>query len=267
MIPEMYIEQWRKNAPWVTLSMVEQDMVISRALIELYNQPKIQSTLAFRGGTALNKMFIQPPSRYSEDIDLVQIKSAPIGETIDIIRKTLDNWLGEPKRKLTDRSAKLIYRYTATDNTTAKLKIEINTTEHFHVLPLENKEFKMSSEWFNGKATILSYHLDELMGTKLRALYQRRKGRDLFDLWYVLNKKLVDTKNVISVFEKYSDHNNEPVTRAVFEKNLFLKRQSQDFQSDMSALLPSESKWNFDEALLMVEKNMISHLSGEAWKR
>ena len=108
MIPEMIVEQWRANAQWPTLSMVEQDMVISRALIALYSEPKIKSTLAFRGGTALNKIFIQPPSRYSEDIDFVQIKSAPIGETIDSIRNALDHWLGEPKRKLTDRSAKLI---------------------------------------------------------------------------------------------------------------------------------------------------------------
>src|SRR3990167_5698107 len=149
MIPQIYVEQWRANAPWVTLSMIEQDMIISRALIDLYSQHKIKTTLAFRGGTALNKIFIQPPARYSEDIDFVQIKSAPIGETIDSIRKALDHWLGEPKRKLTDRSAKLIYRYTAIDNTNAKLKIEINTTEHFHVLPLENRSFEMSSEWFS----------------------------------------------------------------------------------------------------------------------
>lgn len=267
MIPQMYVEQWRANAPWVTLSMIEQDMIISRALIDLYNQPKIKNTLAFRGGTALNKIFIQPPSRYSEDIDFVQIKSAPIGETIDSIRRALDHWLGEPKRKLTDRSAKLIYRYTAIDNTNAKLKIEINTTEHFHVLPLENHSFEMSSEWFNGNADIVSYHIDELMGTKLRALYQRRKGRDLFDLWFVLNSKLIDVKNVVSIFEKYAAHNDEPITRALFEKNLSLKKLSQDFQSDMTALLPANSEWNFNTALKIVEDSIISNLKGEPWKR
>jgi hypothetical protein len=61
MIPESFIEQWHKQAPWQTLSMVEQDLIISRALIDIYSQPKTQSSLAFRGGTALNKLFIQPP--------------------------------------------------------------------------------------------------------------------------------------------------------------------------------------------------------------
>ena len=267
MIPEIYIEEWRANAPWVTLSMVEQDMVISRALVALYNEPHIGSTLAFRGGTALNKLFIQPPARYSEDIDFVQIKSAPIGGTIDAVRQALDPWLGEPKRKLTDRSAKLIYRYTAIDNVVAKLKIEINTTEHFHVLPLTKHSFKMKSEWFEGESTILCYHLDELMGTKLRALYQRRKGRDLFDLWFVLKEKLIDVKNVVSIFEKYAEYNNEPVTRALFEKNLYLKKTNQDFQSDMSALLPADSTWDFESALKMVEDAFIPKLTGAAWKR
>src|SRR3989338_4336078 len=151
MIPENFIEQWRKMAPWSALAMVEQDLIISKALIDLYNQSAISNSLVFRGGTALNKLYIQPPARYSEDIDFVQIKSAPIGGTIDAVRQALDPWLGEPKRKLTDRSAKLIYRYTAIDNVVAKLKIEINTTEHFHVLPLTKHSFKMKSEWFEGE--------------------------------------------------------------------------------------------------------------------
>src|SRR3990167_10993406 len=137
MIPEIFIEQWRSHAAWKTLAMIEQDLIISRALIDLYNNQKIQSSLVFRGGTALNKLFIQPPARYSEDIDLVQIKSEPIGEILNAIRKGLDEWLGEPKRKLTERSAKLIYRYPSVDGASAKLKIEINTTEHFHVHPLK----------------------------------------------------------------------------------------------------------------------------------
>jgi predicted nucleotidyltransferase component of viral defense system len=99
MIPENYIEQWRPEAPWQTLAMIEQDLIISRALVELFNQPLVQSSLVFRGGTALNKLYIQPPARYSEDIDLVQIRAEPIGEVLNAIRKGLDHWLGEPKRK------------------------------------------------------------------------------------------------------------------------------------------------------------------------
>jgi len=116
-------------------------------------------SLAFRGGTALNKIFIRPAVRYSEDLDFVQLKSEPIGETIAAIRIALDHWLGEPKRKLTKRSAKLIYRYSSIDGVNAKLKVEINTTEHFHIEPLAEHSFTMDSEWFRGKTFIKTYHL------------------------------------------------------------------------------------------------------------
>ncbi len=217
MIPQPYIERWRKNAPWQTLAMIEQDLLISRALAELYQQEKVQNGLAFRGGTALNKLFLQPPSRYSEDIDFVQITAEPIGDTITSIRKALDHWLGEPKRKITERSVKLIYRYQAIDDSPAKLKIEINTTEHFQVEPLQYFDFSVDSDWFQGQAMITTYQLNELMATKLRALYQRRKGRDLFDLWHVLDQKLIDPQKVITIFEKYCEENNGNITRALFD--------------------------------------------------
>lgn len=119
MIPKIFIEQWRQNVPWQTLAMVEQDLIISRALVCLYNNPKVKDSLVFRGGTALNKLFIQPPARYSEDIDFVQKRAEPIGETIGAIRRILDSWLGEPKRKLTERGAKLTYKYISINGLSA----------------------------------------------------------------------------------------------------------------------------------------------------
>lgn len=98
MIPENFVLQWQENAPWQSLSMVEHDLVISRTLIDLYQNDVVRNALVFRGGTALNKLYIKPPARYSEDIDLVQQTSAPIGPVIDAIREALKPWFGEPKR-------------------------------------------------------------------------------------------------------------------------------------------------------------------------
>ena len=260
MIPDLYVEQWKAFAPWKVLPMVEQDLIISRALIDLFNQPIVRESLVFRGGTALNKLYINPPARYSEDIDLVQIKPEPIGKTLDAIREVLDPWLGDPQRKLTERSAKLVYRYTSIDNTPAKLKIEINTTEHFNVRPIIEKLHQVDSEWFNGSASLLTYHLDELMATKLRALYQRRKGRDLFDLWYVLEQELINVSEVILIFNQYCRHNEELISQAMFEQNLLLKKQHTDFRSDMDPLLADEVQWNFEKAISLVEQQIISKI-------
>lgn len=102
--------------------------MLSRALVDLYNEPYIKDALVFRGGTALNKLFLKPPARYSEDIDFVQKRSETIGKTIDTIRLLLKPWLGDPKWKITERGAKLIYKYESIHNTPTKLKIEINTS-------------------------------------------------------------------------------------------------------------------------------------------
>jgi predicted nucleotidyltransferase component of viral defense system len=265
MIPENFIEQWRVNAPWQTLAMVEQDLIISRVLVDLYNDPTIQNSLAFRGGTALNKLHIKP-ARYSEDIDLVQIKPESIGNTIGAIRSVLREWLGEPRWKITNRSAKLIFKFQTVDNVAAKLKIEINTTEHFCASGYENIKYHVNSEWFTGKVNIVTYSLPELMATKLRALYQRRKGRDLFDIWLVLDRNLIDVNEMIKIFEEYCKFNNQNITRALFEQSMAEKYQHKDFASDMRVLLTTEQYWDFKEAFDLVQKEVINKLPGQAWK-
>jgi len=261
MIPEVFIENWRKTVPWQMTEQIEQDLIISRALVNLYNDPHVKDALVFRGGTALNKLFIKPPARYSEDIDFVQRNCDPIGQTIDTIRELLKPWLGDPKWKITQRSAKLIYKYESVSKTPAKLKIEINTTEHFQVLPLQTVPLSMDSAWFKGSADIITYEMDELMATKLRALYQRRKGRDLFDLWYVTDRKIINLNRVFDIFSKYCTYNDVQISREDFLKNLELKKSHRDFHMDMSVLLPSKLHWNFDEAYQFVVDNVISRMS------
>jgi len=89
MIPQRYIEQWRAVAPWTLDAQVEQDLVIVRTIIELYSDDLLKKSLAFRGGTALHKLYLNPQSRYSEDIDLVQINSEPINPILHRIRERL----------------------------------------------------------------------------------------------------------------------------------------------------------------------------------
>ena len=115
MIPKAFITAWRGNAPWRTNAQVEQDLVISRAIVELFKHKPLSDKLFFRGGTALYKLHLIPPARYSEDIDLVQINPEPIGETIDLIKSVIDPWLGKPKRQFSKGRVKLGYRFFSED--------------------------------------------------------------------------------------------------------------------------------------------------------
>lgn len=98
MIPQAYITEWANQVPWQTNEQVEQDLIICRALVEIYSDDFLAKSLAFRGGTALHKLYLSPQPRYSEDIDLVQITAEPFGPLIDRLRVRLA-FLGDPVRK------------------------------------------------------------------------------------------------------------------------------------------------------------------------
>lgn len=89
MIPKPSIEQWLLNALWNSFDQVEQDLVISRTLIELFSDEFLNEHLAFRGGTALHKLYLNPAPRYSADIDLVQIKPGPIKPIMQRINEVI----------------------------------------------------------------------------------------------------------------------------------------------------------------------------------
>ncbi len=111
MIPRDYITEWRAEAPWVQDSQVEQDLVISRALVEIFSHSLLSKSLAFRGGTALYKLHIRPAARYSEDIDLVQIEVEPAGPVMEALREVLDPWLGKPNWKQGEGRVTFVYRF------------------------------------------------------------------------------------------------------------------------------------------------------------
>lgn len=266
MIPLDYITQWRNHAPWQQISQIEQDMIICRALVDLYSHPVAAANLVFRGGTALFKLHL-PPARYSEDIDLVQKEPGPIGLVMDAIKEKMNPWLGEPKRKQSEGRVTLIWRVESEEGLPLRLKVEINSREHFTVQGYEEIPFSMTSRWYTGRTTITSYGRDELLGTKLRALYQRKKGRDLFDLWYAAQKIAVNPESIVACFLRYMEHEQHKITRAEFEMNLFEKLDDLRFLEDMSPLLTSTTAWDAKSAGIYVLEVLAPLMPGDAWQK
>ena len=225
MIDTQSLLVWQKYAPWVAPSQIEQDLIISRALVEIYNHPFLKNEVAFRGGTALQKCFFENPTRYSEDIDLVQLTKGPIGAISKALHDTLNPWLGKPNVERWQKRLTFSYRYISTDTKDSlRLKIEINTAENYNFLGLIEKPFAMESDWYTGQAMIKTYQIDEIMGTKLRALYQRKKGRDLFDLARAIELLPIDIETILRCFNYYLEQDEgKKVSRAEFERNLSFK--------------------------------------------
>jgi len=268
MIPRANITAWRTAAPWSSNEQVEQDLVLSRALVDMFSKNAVADRVVFRGGTALHKLFFGAGGRYSEDIDLVQRDAGPIGELIDAIREALDPWLGSPKWKQGQGRFTLYYRFETSfaPVSTRRLKIEINTREHFAVLGIETRPFTVENPWFTGTATLAVYHLDELLGTKLRALYQRKKGRDLYDLWLALGTGKPSPDRVVECFQRYMDHDGAAVSRAEFEANLAAKLASAVFLEDLRLLISPEVDYDPAKAVEKVKDELITRLPGEPWK-
>lgn len=268
MIPADYIAAWRQHVAWVPNAQVEQDLVLSRVLVEIFGDTILADSLAFRGGTALYKLHLTPAPRYSEDIDLVQTRAEPIGATLDRLRARLDPWLGAPKRTLNQGRVTLLYRFTSEDAEPLplRLKVEINSREHFSVLGLESRPFEVSSRWFSGTASISTYTLDELLGTKLRALYQRKKARDLFDLWWAASNARVDFDRVVSCFRRYVESGGHRISRAELEANLAGKLQDRVFTADLQPLLAPGVEWDLHRAARLVLDEIAPRLPGATWK-
>lgn len=270
MIPRSAITRWRRDAPWVSDAQIEQDLIISRALVDIFSDEFLHERLAFRGGTALNKLFLRPASRYSEDIDLVQTMEGPIGPIIDRIRERLA-WLGDkPTRDRAERMMHIVYSFESEIPPVEplKLKVEINTREHDSVFPLIEMPFSVETRWFSGSATIPTFRIEELLATKLRALYQRRKGRDLYDFWAVFQAVPVNEEEVVRAFKAYMEADGTPVRRAEYEQNLSEKMGSVDFREDITPLLAAdaESAFNHADTYRFVMERLISRLEGVAWR-
>ena len=78
------------------MRQVEQDLLLCRSMIALFNDDFLKSQIAMRGGTLLHKVHLAPASRYSEDIDLVIVGDRPDDQISKAIRLVLGDILGKP---------------------------------------------------------------------------------------------------------------------------------------------------------------------------
>ncbi len=263
MIPRPDIAKWQQYAPWREFAQVEQDLIISRTLVEIFSDGFLRENLAFRGGTALHKLYLNPAPRYSEDIDLVQIKAGPIKPIMERLKEVITFFEEPRKTQVKGHGAKALYRFTSEyEEIRLRLKLEINCKEHFNVLDWVDFPFEVETEWFSGKTAIRTYSINELLGTKLRALYQRSKGRDLFDLNYARLHTELNFDEIIQCFKEYTTFatGNRPPSKKEFLLNIEEKENDIAFTGDMEALLRPGISYNQKEAFDWLKTELIERI-------
>ena len=275
MIPAQHIVAWGNVAPWTEARQIEQDLIISRALVDIFSDPILRDALRFRGGTALNKLHFPVPLRYSEDIDLVRTSHGPIGPVLDQLRVVLEPWLGRARFEQSPVAPKFRFRVEAEDGSGVpiRLKIEINTreAEAFDApmaLPLQ-----VANPWFTQTAAISTFSREEMLATKLRALLQRDRGRDLYDLAHALEVfEELDTDRVVEMFGRYLALSGPAISRAQAQERMFAKLANRHFMFDVRPLLPAAraealTEESTAEAFRRVFTTIVDQLPGEPWRR
>ncbi len=275
MIPAQNIVAWSHVAPWAERRQIEQDLIISRALVDLFSDPFLSGELRFRGGTALNKLHFPRPLRYSEDIDLVRTSHGGIGPILDRMREVLEPWLGQAQFVQSQIAPKLKFRVNAEDESDGpiRLKVEINTREIEAFDTTITMPFRVENPWFTGQTDIATFSNEELLATKLRALLQRDKGRDLYDLAHALEVfKDLDVEKVVVLLGRYLAATGLEITRAQAQERMLSKLARGNLINDMTPLLTPDQADTFTDqttrdAFLIIFYRLIEHFPGDDWAK
>lgn len=263
--------------------MVEQDFLICQAVAAIFEDKFLKDQVAMRGGTVLHKAHLSPASRYSEDIDLVLTGDRPASHIKKALTRVLRPLLGEPVEsvvadiQLTVRNlvakSKIIrstYMYdpASKEAALASLKVEVNTNENKSYFPLVAVKVQVPAAGGGTRdVDVMSYDLDEMLGTKLRALLQREHGRDLFDItwaWNVLQKtgaaSVVDPVRVGEAFRFYMEQEGSSFDAANIRKELERRMSSNKFLKDMDGYLAAGQTYSPHAAYQQFCEVFLPHL-------
>lgn len=263
MIAQAYLNEWTLQAPWPTALQVEQDLVLSRLIVEIAGHELLGDELAFRGGTCLHKLHLPKPLRYSEDLDYVRCTRSGIKPYLTALRDVAGG-VGLVEHGTAQRGGMvhIVFDAEATGGPGhIRVKIETNIAETDSFLARRELSYAVDSRWWSGEASVRTFQIEELMATKLRALYQRRKGRDLFDLWHLLNDVGVDEQLVVDGLVHYMGEG--VFSYRELRANLADKIMNPDFAADLDLLTAEPPHgYSVSAAADLVMERLGSRLAG-----
>jgi predicted nucleotidyltransferase component of viral defense system len=263
VIAQAYLNEWASKAPWTQPIQIEQDLILSRLIVEIAQHELLGAELAFRGGTCLHKLHLPSQLRYSEDLDYVRRTHSGIKPCLTALQDIASGvGLAHHATNQRGQMVHIVFDADATGSAgRIRIKIETNIAETDPFLPRITCPYAVESRWWSGEANVNTFQLEELMSTKLRALYQRRKGRDLFDLWHVLNDLSLDERLVVDGLAHYMG--DEVFNYRELAANLAAKLEHPDFVADLGQLT-ADSPPRYDATLAadLIMERLGSRLAG-----
>jgi len=216
------------------LGYAEKDYLLELALLFISRNTKRE--LVFKGGTALNKFY--KLDRFSEDIDFSLVEETNVESMLGKVTTGLNSFGIEAELKTNHQSHNTVMAsirakgplYTGSNQTLSKIEIDINLKSSVDMPP---RNANYSSLYPDIPTyTIQVMQEEEILAEKIRAIMTRDKPRDIYDLWFLLNKGVaVDTK----LAEKKMKYYGEKWDLRTFEKKLEIKEQT--WKIELKALI------------------------------
>ena len=236
------LRNWADEGGIPDLTLAELDYRLVHALRAIYTDPFLRNRLCLKGGTALNKLYLPGTSRLSVDLDFNAIGSkeqvlrerTPIGEAIAAALAQQDSNYDLSYRGRYDQLT-VYARFSPLSGTARqRLKVEVSFIERFAILG--QVELSLVPSPFDEPLAVNTYHLEELTSTKLRALYDRRKGRDIYDLFRIADHDL-NQAAVRKMVLYYFYRANKVFHYPTFVRNVELKIAERGFRDDVRSLI------------------------------
>jgi predicted nucleotidyltransferase component of viral defense system len=238
MIPRPALTAWRRISPWRDDLQVEQDLLLSRLAIDVANHPATSGMLVWRGGTCLHKLHLPTARRYSVDLDYVLLGGGDHGQIARVLAQVAAA-AGFDNVRTTVTSTRVNVQASADATAGGRLtvKVEVNCHDVPPLFDLIRLPLAVETRWWEGAADVRTFQPAELLGTKLRALAQRRKGRDLADLSLARRELAVVDEDLALAADHYLRHEDPPVTPGMLRAALAGHVRDPSFVNDLDDLV------------------------------
>lgn len=259
------IRSWADEIGTANQLLAEQDFRLVHLLAAIAENTDTAQKLYLKGGTAINKLYLQDRglSRLSVDLDFNHIGSKEqvfkernevINQLLKIIQSHNNTYHLEVSEKRYEQTTIRAAYTSLAGSAPQRIKIEISHVERFPILPTLMKPLSLPRE---GKVAVTTYKLEELISTKIRALYDRLKGRDVYDMWSANRVESLDKTAVRKLFLYYFYRDRKVFNPKTFAQRMQKAISENTISDDVSGFVRPNLSFDLRQA----SKDVVNWLS------
>ncbi len=204
MIPRTCIQQYADGLVFTpTLKQAEQALLLRRVMVAVGEHGDLKDKLVCSGGTTLHQALLPNPLRHSEDLDLLVIKRAPLKPVYNAFYD-IGEYLGFSDVAVQSRKKfpKIYYGIEHENNDRGLLKIELSQEPASLTMAADSvsREVSIDTPWYSGAAAVRCVTPVDLAASKVSAIHNRNKPRDLSDLQIIVRSGLAKPADIARRF-------------------------------------------------------------------